>query len=166
MSETEARLARLETQLQALQDHIAVCQVIARYGPQADTADTLERGLKVGELWGEDGVYELADDLNGRGPQGVASLLDNEVHRALVRDGAAHILSAPHVTVDGDRATAINYSRVYRHANGAFTIWRVSVNHWTLIRTDRGWQVLLRVNRLLDGSDEARAILRRIDTAA
>jgi hypothetical protein len=166
MSDTEARLARLEAQLQALQDHVAVCQLIARYGPQADTADTYERGLKVGALWAEDGVYELAEGWAGQGPEGIAGLLDNDVHRALVRDGAAHIPSVPHVAVDGDRATAVNYSRVYKHVDGAFTVWRVSVNHWTLGRTEEGWKVLRRTNRLLNGSDEARAVLRTIDQAA
>lgn len=166
MSDTEIRLARLEARLQALQDHVAVCQVIARYGPQADTADTYDRGLKVGALWAADGVYELAEGWAGQGPDGIAGLLDNDVHRALVRDGAAHIPSAPHVTLRGDQATAINYSRVYKHVDGAFVVWRVSVNHWTLTRTDGGWKVQRRVNRLLNGSDEARAVLRAIDQAA
>lgn len=166
MSETEARLARLEAQLQALQDRVAVCQIIALYGPQADTADTYERGLKVGALWAEDGVYELAAGWAGQGPEGIAGLLDNDVHRALVRDGAAHIPSAPYVTLDGDRATAVNYSRVYKHVDGAFVIWRVSVNHWTFTRTKDGWKVMRRTNRLLDGSDEARAVLRSIDQVA
>ena len=55
----------------------------------AYTADTYERGLKVGALWAKDGVYELADGWAGQGPEGIAGLLDNDVHRALVRDGAA-----------------------------------------------------------------------------
>lgn len=166
MSETEARLNRLEAQLLALQDHVAICQIIARYGPLADSADTYERGLKVGALWAEDGVYELAEGWAGQGPQGIAGLLDNDVHRALVHDGAAHIPSAPHVTLDGDRATAINYSRVYKHEDRTFVVWRVSVNHWTLARTDDGWKVTRRINRLLDGSDDAQAVLRTIDHAA
>lgn len=166
MSDVEDRLARLEGQLLRLQDHVAICQIIARYGPQADTADCLERGMKVGALWAEDGVYELAEGWAGQGPEGIARLLDNDVHRALVREGAAHIPSTPHVTIDGDQATAVNYSRVYKHENGAFTVWRVSVNVWTLTRTEDGWKVLRRTNRLLDGSDEARAILRTIDQAA
>lgn len=166
MSETEARLARLEAQLRALQDHVDICQLIARYGPLADSADTMERAQGAGALWSDDGVYDLADDWSGQGPQGVAGLLDNDVHRALVRDGAAHILSLPHVTVDGDQARAVNYSRVYKHADGAFSVWRVSVNNWFLARTTQGWKVTRRVNRLLNGSDQARRLLRAIDEAA
>ncbi|MEN5114851.1 nuclear transport factor 2 family protein [Brevundimonas diminuta] len=166
MSDLDARLARLEAQLRSLQDHVEICQVIARYGPQADTSDTVERGLRTGALWAEDGVYELDGGLAGHGPEGIAGLLDNEVHRALVRDGAAHILSLPHVTVDGDHASAINYSRVYKHVEGAFVIWRVSVNCWTLTRLADGWKVMRRTNRLLNGSEEARTVLRGIDQAA
>lgn len=165
MSDTEARLASLEQQFQSLQDYVDVCQIIARYGPQADTADTFERGQKVGDLWAEDGVYELGNGWAGKGRDGIAGLLDNDVHRALVREGTAHIPSMPHVTVDGDRATAVNYSRVYKHENGAFNVWRVSVNVWELTRTDGRWKITWRTNRLLDGSDDARAILRTIDQA-
>lgn len=166
MAETEARLARLEAQLRTLQDHVDICQVIARYGPLADSADTLERAHGAGALWTDDGVYDLAEGWSGQGPEGVAALLDNDVHRGLVRDGAAHILSLPHVMVDGDQAEAVNYSRVYKHADDAFFIWRVSVNNWTLARTPQGWKVKRRVNRLLNGSDQARSLLRSIDRAA
>ncbi|WP_406852138.1 nuclear transport factor 2 family protein [Brevundimonas sp. BH3] len=165
MSDTEARLARLEQKLQSLQDYVAVCQIIARYGPQADTADTFERGQKVGDLWSEDGVYELGNGWAGKGRDGIAGLLDNDVHRALVREGAAHIPSMPNVTVDGDRACAVNYSRVYKHENGVFNVWRVSVNVWELARIDGTWKIQWRTNRLLNGSDDARAILRTIDHA-
>lgn len=161
MSDTETRLAALESQLRTLQDHVAVSQVIARYGPLADSADTVERGMKAGALWADDGVYGLAAEWEGKGPAGIAGLLDNDVHRALVREGAAHILSAPYVRVDGDRATAVNYSRVYKHEDGRFVVWRVSVNYWELARIGADWKVQRRTNRLLDGSEEARAILRR-----
>ena len=71
----------------------------------------------------------------------------------------------PNVTVDGDRACAVNYSRVYKHENGVFNVWRVSVNVWELARTSEGWKIQWRTNRLLNGSDDARAILRTIDHA-
>ncbi len=46
MSEIEGHLTRMETR------------------PQADTADIFERGLKVGELWDDDGVHEQPGDLS------------------------------------------------------------------------------------------------------
>ena len=160
MSDTEARLAALETEVRALRDHIEIAQVIARYGPLADSADTLDGGMATGALWAEDGVYDLGGGWEGQGPAGIAGLLDNDVHRALVRDGAAHIPSAPRIVLDGDRATALNYTRVYKHENGAFSVWRVSVNRWELARGDAGWKIVRRTNRLLDGNDEARGLLR------
>lgn len=165
MPDIEIRLAQLEQKLKSLQDYVDVCQIIARYGPQADTADSFQRGQMVGDLWTEDGVYELGNGWAGKGRDGIAGLLDNDVHRALVREGAAHIPSMPVVTVKGDRACAVNYTRVYKHENNAFNVWRVSVNIWELIRTSEGWKIHWRTNRLLNGSEEAREILRNVDHA-
>lgn len=160
MSILEARLAALEVEVRFLRDHMEIGQVIAHYGPLADCADTIEGGLAAGALWMESGIYDLGGGWEGQGPAGIAGLLDNDTHRALVRDGAAHILSAPHIVIKGDRATALNYSRVYKHHDGNFSVWRVSVNHWELERAGHSWKVVRRTNRLLDGNDEARALLR------
>jgi len=49
---------------------------------------------------------------------------------------------------------------VYRHEAGTFTVWRVSANHWECARIDGQWKVTRRTNRLLDGNEAARDILR------
>ena len=61
--------------------------------------------------------------------------------------------------VDGDRATALGHSCVFRHAGEGFEAWRVSANRWELERRTEGWRVRRRVNRPLDGSEAARALL-------
>jgi hypothetical protein len=39
-------------------------------------------------------------------------------------------------------------------------VWRVAANRWELLRTPAGWRVTARTNRLLDGTEEARDLLR------
>jgi hypothetical protein len=82
----------------------------------------------------------------------------------MTRQGSSHLTATPRVTVDGDRAEAVAYSFVVLHGGGVedrFWIWRASANHWTLARTHKGWRIVERRNRVLDGSDESHAVLRR-----
>ena len=79
----------------------------------------------------------------------------------------------PHIVVDGDQATALNYIHVHKRASGPVILatagantWitlRISVNFWRLERTPDGWKVAHRVNRLMSGSDEARLLLAKVD---
>ena len=39
-------------------------------------------------------------------------------------------------------------------------MWRVTATRWDLTRDGTTWKVTRRVNRLLDGSDDARELLR------
>jgi hypothetical protein len=159
----EQRILLLEAETARLRDHVAIYQILARYGPLADSADDEARRQKTGALFSENGIYDIDADWKGYGPSGVAEMLGGEIHRDLVHNGSAHVMSLPYVIVEGDKATALSYSQVYRHREGAFFVWRVAANHWELAREGGGWKVTYRVNRLLDGNEEARAILRRVD---
>lgn len=80
-------------------------------------------------------------------------------HRHLER-GCAHVLTTPHVHVDGDRAVATCYSLTHHYVpeTGNFQVSRVSSNRWGLVRTESGWRVASRTNRLLNGDPAARAL--------
>ena len=60
---------------------------------------------------------------------------------------------------DGDEAVAVTHSVVLRHDGAHWIAVRVSANRWELRRTETGWRVHTRVNRLLDGDERARALL-------
>ena len=166
MSDIEQRFQALEEKVAGLQDQIAIYQLIAHYGPLADGADNEDRRQKTGALFSENGVYDLGNDWKAHGPQEVADMLAGDMHRDLIAHGSAHVMGLPYVLVDGDRATAFSYSRVYRHRDGVFTVWRVAANRWELVRGERGWEVTRRINRLLDGNEESKALLRDVDTIA
>lgn len=163
MADVETRLAALEQEVQALRDRLEIARIVASYGPLADTATDDDRRLKAGQLFAERGVYNLAEDWEGTGPAGVGQLLAGDSHVGLLRDGCGHVLSAPAIRLDGDEALAVFHSCVFRHQDGKFIVWRVSANRILLARTADGWKITDRRTRLLDGSDEARAILRNID---
>jgi uncharacterized protein (TIGR02246 family) len=130
---------------------VDVMQVIAAYGPAVDCGDA----EAVAALFAPDGWYDVA----GRrytGRSEIAAMVAGAAHQGLLREGVAHVMGLPHVVVDGDVAVAVNQTVVYRGGR----VWRVSANRWTLARLEGRWLATSRVNRLLDGSAEARDLLR------
>lgn len=148
------RLAALEERVRRLEDQLELYRLISTYGPAVDTGSS----EAAASLWDAGGTYEY-DTSRLDGPEGIAAMVRSDGHQSLIRGGCAHVLAMPVVEVDGDRAQATGYSRVYRHTGEAYEVWRVSANHWQFRRTPAGWRVERRVNRTLDGSEEARSIL-------
>jgi len=82
-----------------------------------------------------------------------------------VPEGVCHVMGLPFITVTGDEASALNYSCVMRPDGDArFFPWRVSANHWELVRQQGRWWIRRRTNRLMTGDPQALALLRSIDT--
>ncbi len=145
----------LAARLQRLEDLEAIRALIASYGPLADSGDAA--GLAA--LFTPDGQYEVVGWGILKGAD-LPKTLDNEGHRSWMAQGVAHVLSPPAITLDGDEATARNHSVVFlRQPDGAFVPARVGANRWELVRTGEGWKVARRVNRQLDGADEAWRLL-------
>jgi ketosteroid isomerase-like protein len=148
----EALVARL----QALEDREAIRELIASYGPLADSgaADALS------QLWVEDGRYAVGGMGEAKGRAAIAALIDGPTHRTLMADGCAHMLGPVTITLNGDSATARGHSVVFRATGqGGFEAHRVSANRWQLTRTADGWRVTARENALLDGAEAARKLL-------
>ncbi|MDB5431335.1 MAG: hypothetical protein JWP35_2451 [Caulobacter sp.] len=171
MTDSEARLAAMERRLRDLEDQVAIYQLMSAYGPLVDSGDA----EATSQLWVEDGVYDW-----GGGPrpadgspvakQGnagaaysraeIADMVAGPHHREIIEGGAGHVIGMPHVVLNGDRATASGYSRLYRWDGQAFIVWRVAANLWEFVRTPQGWRVASRTNRPLNGADEPRRLLR------
>ena len=131
---TDDRVAALERRVQALEDQLAICQLIATYGPAVDS----ESAEAVGELWSEDGVYDPGgvSPYVGRAAVGGLGLVHGGRHQGYLQAGCAHVLSAPRVSVEGDVAVAVNHSRVYLKDGPYWRLERVSANRWELERID------------------------------
>lgn len=145
----------LEARLQALEDREAIRDLIAGYGPLADTG----AAELVAGLWAEDGSYAVAGMDEAKGRDAIAGLIAGPVHQALLAQGCAHLLGPVAITLDGDRATARGHSVVFRHGPGGFVVHRVAANRWELERGVEGWRVRHRANALLDGNAMARTLL-------
>ena len=145
----------LSARIAALEDREAIRELIASFGPRADAGDC----AGAAALWTEDGVYEVGGFGEYRGRAAIQELLEGENHQGLIAGGAAHVLTPPVIALAGDRAVARTYSVVLRCLGKSWEAHRVSANEWQLVRNAEGWRVERRINRLLDGSPEARALI-------
>ncbi|XVQ08087.1 nuclear transport factor 2 family protein [Spirillospora sp. CA-255316] len=75
--------------------------------------------------------------------------------------GRGHVLTVPHIVVDGDRATGRGHALNIRWDADAGRFWvaRVSANTWRRVRTPHGWRIAERVNANLDGTAGPREML-------
>jgi uncharacterized protein (TIGR02246 family) len=148
----EEQVAALARRVQALEDELAIHRLIVRYGLAVDVGDADGSAA----VFTEDGVYDVDGPLLMQGREAVRAMVRGPRHQAMLPN-CAHQIGPAVVELDGDRAVATGYSRVYVRRGDAFGIYRVSLNRWELARRDVGWQIVRRTTRLL-GHEEARAL--------
>ena len=155
MSDAVEISSSVEARLRLAEDQLAIYQLIAAYGPGIDSLDFAQSV----ELWTADGEYDLEGIGVYKGAAGLRTMLDTPFSQGVLQGGSAHVLSLPFVIVEGDRAVATNYGRIYVPTDGHYAPVRVVSARWSLVRTKDGWRVERRVNRLTNGNDAARALL-------
>jgi ketosteroid isomerase-like protein len=156
LAELRATVTALAARVQYLDDQAAISRLIARYGPAVDSGSA----TAAAGLWAEDGVFAAPPHGTWTGHDEIAGMVNGSGHQGLIMNGAAHVLTAPLVAVDGDEATAWNYALNIRWDEGHDRFWvaRVSANRWRLQRLAGRWECTDRTSRTLDGAPEPRAL--------
>jgi uncharacterized protein (TIGR02246 family) len=145
----------LARRVQALEDELEIQKVIVRYGFAVDTGEA----ERTGALYTENTVFDVDGRNVMRGRAGVEAMVRGASHQSLLPN-CAHTIGPAVVRVDGDRASATGYSRIYVREGEAFRLFRIGCNHWELERRNGAWQIAHRTSRMV-GEDEAQDILRR-----
>lgn len=162
MQDIESRLAALEARCRKAEDHLEILNLLNTYGPLVDSATA----RAAGELWVEGGGYSftLPDGGTKRlsAPDEIAGMYGWQGHLDLVNTGCSHLTSTPKISVEGDEAEAVGYSFVVLREGERWFLWRAAINHWTFRRTGEGWRIVERFNRVLDGSEESHATMRKV----
>ena len=149
----------VEARLQAIEDQLAIYQVICAYGYAVDGCNA----EAVGDCYTEDGVYAVANSGTFVGRDQIAAITRGAGHLSLVKAGCAHISTLPHVVIDGDKAVATCYTMVAKHGEGGFSIFRLSASRLKLARQQDGdWKIVHRQNYLLNGDKAGPALLARL----
>jgi hypothetical protein len=160
----------LEDRVRGIEDRLEIYNLIASHPPSADTGAS----DYTASVWTEDGTFDRGAEFQA--PAGRAAIAGTgaspEHHRA-IEQGIAHFAGLPYVRVTGDTAFAISYLQILvpdrvgpvfevpnHGTTQGFHVHRVSANRWDFVRTPAGWRIKRRRLRALDGSPEAREILR------
>jgi ketosteroid isomerase-like protein len=152
-------MSAIERRLQALEDQIAIYQVVCGYGYAIDGCNA----EAVGSLYAEDGVYAVADSGTRTGRKQVAGIASEQGHLSLVKGGCAHVSTLPYVVIDGDRASATCHTMVVRHGEDGFYVFRLSASRLELSRkAGGGWHIDHRQNYMLQGDKAGPALLARL----
>ena len=151
MAADNDRLAQPEKRIAALEDQIAIYQLLMTYGPAADSgSDDVVRAIHHPDAEYDSGLEVF------RGSDGIADMIASlPLHREIMAGGSAHMATMPVVQVSGDHATALCHGQLLRFDQeaDAFRVWRTTAVRLEFRRTSDGWKIFRRVNRLLDGSD-------------
>ncbi len=160
MSDTDelrSTVDALADRVRALEDLVEIMQVVAQYGPAVDSGS----GVGTAALWTHDGVFDAVPHRRMQGRDDIIDMVHGDGHQGLIGGGCGHVLTVPHIEVDGDTATGRSYALNIRWdaEAGRFWIARVSANTWRWVRTPGGWRIAERINANLDGTAEHRAML-------
>jgi uncharacterized protein (TIGR02246 family) len=151
--------ATIEERLRAVEDRLAIAQLVCGYGYAVDGCNA----EAVGSFYAEDGVYAVKGASTWEGRDAIAAITESPGHLGLVKAGCAHISTAPYIVLDGDRASATCHTMVASNREGGFYVARLSASRLELSRKpDGGWQIDHRQNYLLDGNKDAPALLARL----
>jgi hypothetical protein len=156
----------LTKRVQMLEDRLDILQLIMSYPLALDSgAETHCRSV-----WAETGLFDRgssdpAEHSGGyQGAYGVETIVEELNGPALQRardSGLAHLMTTPHVVIEGDKAVATNYNQLVEHGQNGFHTTRVTANRWELVRQHGKWLIERRILRLLSGTREAQQLLRQ-----
>lgn len=158
IDDVRAAVEALDRRIAHLEDHVALSQLMMSYGPAVDSGSS----EVAAALWTDDGVYDYDNttaDLEGAAA--IKAMVEGAQHQGYILSGCAHVVSMPYLQIDGDRAVGTCYSALNHHDGDGFRIGRITANRWEFVRTPEGWRVQRRTNRILNGEEEPRALLRR-----
>jgi len=159
----------IEQRIQAIEDRLAIYNLIASHPPSADTGN----GKYTASVWTADGIFDRGAEFpRPAGGAAIGAGSANPEHHRAIEQGIAHFTGLPYVRVDGDTAFAISYLQILvpdqvgpvfdvpnHGSSSGFHVHRVSANRWEFVRTAEGWKIKGRTLRPLDGSAPAREIL-------
>ena len=157
IDELRATVDALAARVRQLEDHAEITQLVAQYGPAVDSGSA----SATADLWTEDGIFDAVPWWRMQGRTDIESMVTSGGHQELIENGCGHVLTVPHVIIDGDEAHGRSYALNIRWDAEADRFWvaRVSANTWRWVRTPNGWRVAERVNASLDGTAAHREML-------
>lgn len=159
----------LERRLAAVEDRMAIYNLIASHPLSADTG----YGPLFPHLYTNDAIFDRGASAHGAtGRDQLIALVESEEHQQAIADGLAHFGNLPYIQLDGDTAVVTSYLMLLRFnrdepesempnhgLSRGHQVFRVVANRWVVVRTENGWRIKSRRLFPMDGSRPARDLL-------
>ena len=165
----------IEERLQEVEDRLEIINLIAAHPPGTDSGASRFSA----SYWTEDGEFDRGAGLSGIKGRAAMESGPTPGFREAMRQGIAHFSGLPHIELKGDKATVTSYLQIVmpnsqgepvelssHGTSKGFRIHRMTVSRWDLVRSEDGWRIARRRLRLLDASDDGRALLRELTRPA
>ena len=141
----EAQERTIEDRIRAIEDRLAIYNLIASHPPSADTGAQ----SYIRSIFADDGVLDLGGAKTATGNDTISEMSQRPAHQAAIRGGLAHFAGLPHVThrrrPSGRHVLSADHRRPIRSAepvevpahgvSKGYRIHRVGANRWELVRT-------------------------------
>ena len=165
----------IEERLQEVEDRLEILNLVAAHPPGTDSGASHFSA----SYWIEDGEFDRGAGLAGLKGKATMASGPTPGFREAMRQGIAHFAGLPHIDLQGDKASVTSYLQIVmpnsqgepvelssHGTSKGFRIHRMTVNRWDLVRTEDGWRIARRRLRLLDNTDDGRALLRELTQPA
>ena len=158
MDDPTPLLNHLAARVRCLEDEREITRVLTRYGFAVDVGDA----DATAALYTDDTVIDLGPSSQFEGAAGARQLVLDERHQAIV-GRCAHTMGpfVIDINVDGDRAIATGYVRVYISDSDMKDprLWRIGYSKFELERSGATWRIAHRLSRSV-GADDGAEVLR------
>ena len=139
MTSRNSKGLTLEQRVQALEDRLAIQQLIMSYPIAVDSA-CVDYAASV---WSKDGVFDRGSgdpekhsgDFEGAyGIDAILKEVGGPALQAAREAGLCHIMTAPQIEIRGDEASATGYTLMIARDGEDFRVRRPTANRWDLVR--------------------------------
>src|SRR5258708_30540566 len=96
----EAKERPIEDRIRAIEDRLAIYNLIASHPPSADTGAQ----SYIRSIFADDGVLDLGGDKTATGNQAISAMSQRPAHQEAIRGGLAPFAGLPHAEPGGDPA--------------------------------------------------------------
>ncbi len=159
---------QLLSRITAAEDRLEILNLLAGSAFSSDVASE----SYWTKMFTEDATFDRGTKQD-KGKKEVLKIINAPEQKEAINAGMTHLAMLPHIKLMGDSAVATGYLLIVMPDSAAshvklagkgvstgFSIYQVTVNKYTLLRTTDGWKVTKRIVRPIS-ADDARAIIQK-----
>jgi hypothetical protein len=159
---------QLLSRITATEDRLEILNLLAGSAFSSDVASE--------SYWTKMFTEDATFDRGGKQDKGrdeILKIVNAPEQKVAIKAGMTHLAMLPHIKLKGDSAVATGYLLIVMPDSAAshvklagkgispgFSIYQVTVNKYTLVRTTDGWKVTKRVVRPI-AAEDARAMIQK-----